>query len=275
MFIYRNFLGIAVLLLIASCSAPKKTIYFNTNAKAPSATSIVETTPRPQLRIAKDDIIAINVSSVDPKTPPEQILIFNNGGVAGPVVPQSGTTGTQQNVQKGYLVGSEGTIDFPAIGEVAIAGMTVDEAKETLVKKLSDYIKDPVVEVRIINYRINMLGEVNRVGPVLAPNHKINILEAITAAGDIRITGRKDNVLIIREKEGKQEFGRVNLNSQTIFTSPYYYLQQNDIVYVEPNRVKRQEANEFLRFYLPAVAAMLTSILSVYGIIRYHTVNPK
>jgi polysaccharide export outer membrane protein len=199
--------------------------------------------------------------------------VFNNGGMAGAVAAQSGSN-VQQGPQKGYLVGPDGSIDFPAVGKISIAGLSIEQAKGVLAKKLSDYINEPVVEVRIINYKVNMMGEVNRVGPVLAPNHKINILEAISAAGDIPLTGRKDNVLIIRERNGKQEFGRVNLNSRTVFTSPYYYLQQNDIVYVEPNRIKRQETNEFLRFYLPTIATVLTSILSVYGIVQL-TQNQK
>lgn len=264
----RNFLGIAILLLLASCSTPKNTIYFRNNAKAPSAKSMFEATPRPQLLINRDDIVAINVSSIDPKTSPEQIAIFNSGGVSGAVSIMSGNMSVQQSSAKGYLVDPNGSIDFPAIGKVVIADLTLDQAKKVLIGKLAAYINEPVVEIRILNYKINMLGEVNKVGQVIAPNHKINILEAISAAGDVRITGRRDNVLIVREKEGKQEFGRVNLNSTTVFTSPYYYLQQNDIVYVEPNRVKRQETNEFLRLYLPAIASVLTTVLSVYGIVQ-------
>ncbi len=262
---YRSFLGITLLLFFASCSSPKRAIYFNSDKKGDTTTKVSSLTPRPDLIINEDDILAINISSVDAFTQKDPVAIFNEGGVPYAISAQGSTGG--QSV-KGYLVGPDGNIDFPVVGRIKLAGLTPTQAKDMLSSKLKDYIKSPVVEVRIINYKINMLGEVARVGPVLAPNHKMNILEAIAAAGDIPLTGRKDNVLIIREKNGKQEFGHINLNSKDVFTSPYYYLQQNDIVYVEPNRIKRQETNEFLRFYLPTFATILTSILSVYGIVQ-------
>lgn len=269
---YRVFVAVVMLLGVASCSSPKKTIYFNTNEKADTLTTMVSATPRPDLIINTEDIVAINVSSIDPKTRPEQILMFNNGGIAVPVLAQSGG-GVQQSATKGYLVDIDSSIDFPAVGSIKIGGLSLKAAKEVLAHKLSEYINAPVVEIRIINYKVNIIGEVSRVGPVMAPNHKMNILEALSAAGDIPITGRKDNVLVIREKDGKQEFGRVNLNSTTLFTSPYYYLQQNDVVYVEPNKIRRQETNEFLRFYLPTFAAILTSLFSIYGIVQLSNNN--
>lgn len=265
---YRSFLGITILLFIASCSSPKRAIYFNSDIKTDTTTQILPLTPRPELIINNDDILAISISSPDamPKEKQaDQMLIFNEGGVPYSISAQGGTGG--QSV-KGYLVGADGKIDFPVLGSIKLAGLTLDQAKDLFKLKLKDYFKAPEVSVRILNYKISMIGEVARVGPVLAPNHKMNILEAIAAAGDIPLTGRRDNVLIIREKNGKQEFGHINLNSKNMFTSPYYYLQQNDIVYVEPNRIRRQETNEFLRFYLPTFAAIITSILSVYGIVQ-------
>jgi polysaccharide export outer membrane protein len=260
---YRN-LGLALVLLASSCSSPKKTIYFKTDDKAITSTEIVEGQPRPELIISPDDILAINVSSEDAFSQKDPLGVFSEGGVPYNISAQ----GNGGGVVKGYLVNQEGDIDFPMIGKIHLSGLTPIQARDLVAQKLVRFIKSPIVETRLLNYKINMIGEIGRVGPIMAPNHKLNILEAIAAAGDIPITGRKDNVLIIREKNGKQEFGRVNLNSKSIFTSPYYYMQKNDIVYVEPNRIKRQQTNEFLMFYLPTITGLLSAALSVYGIVQ-------
>lgn len=259
-----GYFSAAILLLTASCSSPKKTIYFHTNVKADTSKEIVDILPRPSLIISPDDIVAINISSVDAFTQKDPVSLFNEGGVPYNISAQGSGVGQV----KGYLVDNEGNIDFPVIGKIMLGGTTPSEAKYIIARRLDSFIKSPVVEVRLLNYKVNMMGEVGRVGPVLAPNHKLNILEAIAASGDIPLTGRKDRVLIIREKNGKQEFGRINLNSKTMFTSPYYYLQKNDIVYVEPNRLKRQQTNEFLLFYLPTISTLIGSVLSIYGIVQ-------
>lgn len=258
------YLPIGLLVLGASCASPKKTIYFHTNEKADTSTEIVQILPRPEVLIGVDDIVAINVSSVDAFLQKDPVGIFNEGGVPYSISAQ----GSGGGIVKGYLVDPEGNIDFPVVGKIKLAGLSPTQAKELMSQKLVTYIKSPVVEVRVLNYKVNMMGEIGRVGPVLAPNHKLNILEAISAAGDIPLTGRKDRVLVIREKDGKQQFGRINLNSKSLFTSPYYYLQKNDIIYVEPNRLKRQQTNEFLLFYLPTISTLIASALSVYGIVQ-------
>ena len=264
-----RYFGIAILFLAASCGSPRKAIYFNTHDKADSVITSVQSFPRPEVIIKPDDIVAVNVSSVDAFTQADPVAIFNNGGVNYNVEGQQRVGQAAQGTGlKGYLVDNEGYIDFPVIGKVKIGGLNPTEVKKVLAEKISNYLKSPVVEIRVINFKVNMLGELSRVGPVLVPNHKISILEAIAAAGDIPITGRRDNVLLIREKDGKQEFARLNLNSKSIFSSPYYYLQKNDILYVEPNRLKRQETNEFIRFYLPALATIVSSVLSIYGIVQ-------
>lgn len=260
----KQVLSFIIMGIFASCASPKRVVYFNTNEKVDSTVKIVNRLPRPDVTISADDILAINISSIDAFLQKDPVAIFNEGGIPYNL---SATVGAGTSV-KGYLVDPSGNIDFPVIGKIQLSGLTPTEAKEKLQKILVNHIKSPVVEVRILNYKINMMGEVGRVGPIIAPNHKINILEAITAAGDIPMTGRKDRVLLIRENSGKLEFSRINLNSKTLFTSPYYYLQKNDIVYVEPNRIKRQQSNEFLLFYLPTISMLIGSALSIYGIVQ-------
>jgi polysaccharide export outer membrane protein len=165
------------------------------------------------------------------------------------------------------LVDSNGYIDYPRIGRLKLSGLSSRDAKNLLAERLKDYLAQPAIEVRILNYRITILGEVGAQGPIYASNQKMNIIDAISAAGGIPISGRKDNVLIIRETGNKREFARVDLNSRNVFNSPYFYLKQNDIVYVEPSRLRRQEANEFLRFYLPVATSLLTTACSVYTLV--------
>lgn len=259
------------MVVIASCGTPKRSIYFRTNEPMDATTSKIALSPAPQVTVKTDDILAINVtSSSSVREDLDPVLIYNDGGIAMPAAALGGgqatrTTGTG----KGYLVDSEGFIDFPVIGKLAVGGMTIRQVKEILQQKLATSIKDPVVEVRIMNYKVILLGEVGAPGVVLSPGHGMNILEAIAAAGDIKLTGSKDNVLLIRqEDDGTKKMIRLNLNSAEIFNSPYFELKQNDIVYVEPNRLQRSQNSEFLRLYLPAITSVISTALAVYGIVQ-------
>jgi polysaccharide export outer membrane protein len=262
---YVYYLMLASLLMATSCGTQKKSVYFSENSPAGSATFTQRMDKMKELNIQPDDILAIHVttiSSIAEKTP---INIFNDGGTAYNVSETNANGGSFQT--NGYLVDANGNIDFPVIGKVSVAGKTIRQVKETLATKLRDYIKDPVVEARIINYRVTVLGEVGRPGTVTAPNHRISVVEALAAAGDVMLTGRKDNILIVRETDGVREFARLNLNSTNVFSSPYYYLKQNDIVYVEPARIRRQQNSEFTQTYLPVISTVISTLLAVYGIV--------
>ena len=138
----------------------------------------------------------------------------------------------------GYLIDKDGMIDFPIIGKIKIAGLDRNEAIELLKNQLSVYIKKPIVNIRILNYKITVIGEVSKPGTFTIPNERITILEAIGIAGDLTITGKRNNVLIIRDIDGQKINFRVDLTKNELFKSPVYYLNQNDVVYVEPNRTK-------------------------------------
>jgi polysaccharide biosynthesis/export protein len=266
---YLNAIAILCVILMASCSAPKKVVYFKADTPNDSIITYQPLQNRPDVVIQPDDILSINVSSVTGITEKDPLGIFNSGGTEYNIVASSTSTGgASQTAVKGFLVDKDGNIDFPVIGKININGMPLRKVKELMAQKLQPYLKDPVVEVRIINFKVTLLGEVSRVGQVVAPNQRMTIIEAIAAAGDIPITGKRENVLIVREHNGIREFGHINLNSKNVFTSQYYYLQQNDIVYVEPSRVRRQESNDFLRFYLPTITTFLSTALAVYGIVQ-------
>jgi polysaccharide export outer membrane protein len=272
---YRTFCTITAIFsiwLLSSCSAPRKTIYFN-QASSSIDTSIPNQAlaPVPESRVLPDDILAINVTTISDLDPRAQGKLFNDGGTPFIIAPMTGggsSGGGAVGQANGYLVDADGFISFPVIGKIKVTGYTTKELKGIMAAKLKDYIKDPVVEVRIINYKITIFGEVSRPGTIIAPNQRISILEAIATAGDIPVTGRKDNVLVVRETNGQREYARLNLNSRDVFNSPFFYLRQNDVVYVEANRVRRQESNDFLRIYLPTITTLLTAVVSLYTVIR-------
>lgn len=257
-----------VLLFVMSCAGPQKSIYFKDATPVNPTVTTQKIDPVKEAIIQPDDILAINVtspSSIVEDKGNTTVSIFNAGGT--PYTP-SATLGGGTASANGFLVDPSGYIDYPFLGKVKVGGFTIRQAKDAIANKLRAIVKEPVVEIRIVNYKITVLGEVARAGTIIAPNHKMSIIDAIAAAGDIPITGRKDNVLVIRENEGTREFARLNLNSREVFTSPYFYLKQNDIVYVEPARIRRQEGNDFFRFYLPTITTLMSTLLAVYGIVQ-------
>ena len=212
---------------IAGCVSTKKAIYFNDL----NSTIITSNTPVPETIIRKNDLLNITVSSLDVKA----TEIFNAPNLVPAV-----NTGSSSEIL-GYLVGSDGTVQFPILGNIKAEGLTKDQLKVIIQKKLADQdlLKDPIVSVRFLNFRVTVLGEVKNPTAVTVPSEKISLLEAIGLAGDLTIYAKRDNVLVIREKEnGDKEIKRINLNSAELLSSPYYYLKSNDIVYVEPNKSK-------------------------------------
>lgn len=263
-----------------SCSGPQKAIYFkDANPNDPKV--ITQHIDKFKEAIVQpDDILSIHLSSIssiaEQGTHGAGIItaVFNDGGsvyASSSSGGSGGSGGASSGGGKGYLVDPMGYIDYPVVGKIKVAGSTIRQLKDYMAQILKNYVKEPVVEVNIINYHITVLGEVGRAGTITAANHKISILDAIAAAGDIPISGRKDNVLVIRETEGVREFARLNLNSRQVFSSPYFYLKQNDVVYVEPGKQRKQEGNNFFRFYLPAISSIMSTLLALYGIVQLTT----
>lgn len=257
--------------LIASCAGPKKSVYFKDNTPQDPRVIVQQMDKVHEAIVQPDDILSVHISTISSILDNSPSNIFNDGGAPYNVSASSGGVGGGGGSgvgSKGYLVDPQGYIDYPVIGKIKVAGLTIRQIKDLLTVKLKDYVKEPVAEVNIINYKVTVLGEVGKPGAVIAPNHKISIIDAVSASGDILISGRKDNVLVIRETEGTREFARLNLNSRDLFKSPYYYLKQNDIVYVEPNSIRKQEGNDFFRIYLPAITTLISTVLAVYGIVQ-------
>ncbi|MBK8089867.1 MAG: polysaccharide biosynthesis/export family protein [Chitinophagaceae bacterium] len=211
---------VVLFFLSASCVDTKNVAYFNTVTE----TTIASKIPVPESVIQKNDLLSITVSSLNP----EATAIFN------PANASANTIGSAN----GYLVSADGSIQFPILGNIKAEGFTKEQLKAEITKKLieSKLLTDPIVSIRFLNFRITVLGEVKNPSVVTVPNEKISLLEAIGMAGDLTIYAKRSNVLLIREEGGNKMLKRLNLNSDELLTSPYYYLKSNDIVYVEPDK---------------------------------------
>lgn len=208
------------------------------------------------MRISKGDVLIITVSALDP----EAISNFNLPLVSYAIPGSLGVNTTP--VLQTYLVDPEGYIVFPIIGKIQLENLTIDEATELLVSKVSQYANNPVVSVRFHNYQITVLGEVNNPGRFTFNTHRVSIFDAIGMASDLTIFGRRQNVLIVREEQGKLQYGRVDLTSKAIFSSPFYFLQQNDVIYVEPTG-DRILATQQVNMYL-SIFSTITTVTAVF-----------
>lgn len=201
--------------------------------------------------IQKGDNLLILTNSLDRNTD----LILNMPSTLGNASIGGATSG--------YLVDLDGNIQIPQLGTVKAAGLSKSQLQVILLNKLKDYVKDPVVNIRFLNYKINVLGEVSRPGQYPITNDKPTLIDAIGMAGDLTIFGRRDSVWIYREFNGKREFGVVNLNSVETFNSPYFYLRQNDVVYVLPNNRKLANIDQTSQRNLAATTQILSTIALV------------
>ena len=240
---YRSVQGIGrrvasyliVAALFASCQSYKKVPYLQ------DAETIERTVQQGELSDAKimpKDLLTIVVSC----TNPELAMPFNLAVVSSGT---GSTQGASQSNLQAYLVDNEGKINFPVLGELKVSGLTKKQAEQLILENLKPYIKElPIVTVRMVNYKISILGEVASPGTFTISNEKVNLFEALAMAGDMTVWGIRDNVKLIREGiDGKQEIVTLDLNKADIILSPYYWLQQNDIIYVTPNKVKARNSD--------------------------------
>jgi polysaccharide export outer membrane protein len=191
----------------------------------------------PELRIQKNDQLSIQIYSLSTKG--ESDLIYNQ--------PTTTTAGSQSTSLMGYLVDRDGNIEHHRLGVIHAAGLTKQELAEEIKKRLTEpveLLKDPTVSIRFLNFRVTVLGEVGTVGSINFPGERLTILEAVGLAGGISDFGKKDNVKIVREVNGKRETGQIDLSSNEIFESPYFNLVQNDVIIVEPTKQKRNDVEQ-------------------------------
>jgi polysaccharide export outer membrane protein len=247
-------LFIAVILLCASCSNSKRLVYFNDLEKVRETALLSHVQDNAEHKIENNELLSVRITS--PTTEENAYKIFNINNDYKNTAPTS-TGGSAQTT--GYLVSSEGYIEIPLLGPIKAAGLTKTQLKDYVTKKILDrkLLIDPIVDIRFLNYEVTILGEVARPTVINVPTEKISLIKALGVAGDINAFGRKDNVMVIRESDGKKLVTRVDLNSSTFLQSPYYYLQPNDIVYVETTK-NRAASVDRTRLILPSILSTIS-----------------
>ncbi len=246
--------------MLNACMAPKKVVYVKDMVPNVS----YNMTAVPMLRLQKNDRLNIRISSKNP----ELAAPFNSiaGGYA--IGDKDHATGSSMNNQDSqtYLIDQQGGIAFPILGNLSIEGLTLEEVRDLLTKRLSGggYINDAIVKVELVNLKINVMGEVNRIGIIDVPDARINLLEAISKAGGLTRNAASDRVTVIREENGMRKKIMNDIQSQDVFDSPTFYLQQNDMVYVEPiaaeNTSKEDRTWRFTSIATGVVTVILTAL---------------
>lgn len=239
--------------LFVSCASKKDVVYLQ-NIDTANLGEAVKFEPTLQ----PDDLLSIIISAETP----EVTTPFNLPQIQG-----NYEIGNNQNGIKTYLIDSEGVIDFPVIGKIKLGGLTRSAATAKIGAAISEYITNPSVNLRILNYKISVLGEVTRPNTFTLASERLTILEALSLAGDMTIYGKRDNVLVIRESEGKKSFNRIDLTKADVMSSPYYYLSQNDVVVVEPNktRINASVIGPNASIWISATSLLLTIALVIFN----------
>lgn len=232
---FKHLIGIlfSVLILVNfSCTSYKTVPYFQ-DIKADSASLSETINNYSPLTIQPGDLLAIHVNSLN--TEADAAINYNLERPAGN---NTDLSRSAQNAVIGYLVDQEGNIHLPMVGRVKAEGTTTAQLTQTLEVKLSEFLTKPNVNIRIQNFKISVLGDVARPGSFDISNERITVTEALALAGDLTITGVRTNVLLVREKDGIRQYHNFDLTSKNVFNSPYYYLKNNDVIYVKPNNNK-------------------------------------
>jgi len=190
------------------------------------------------------------------------------GGAGGGTGSTAGAVNGLYPTTPGYQVDERGNIQFQSLGLLHVEGLTKDQLKDTLDSRLKEYLQNPYYTIRFMNYRFTMLGEVLRPGIFSIPGEHVSLLEAIGLAGDLTFYGRRDNVLVMREKEGKREWARLDLTKPEILASPYFYLQQNDVVYVEANKKKVAASDQVTVRNVTIAASIVSTLAILYSIFK-------
>lgn len=256
------FLFLFALFACSSCVTQKKLAYF-LNIDNTAADSINSQRPQyedPIIHTGDQLLITVNALDGDAAAP------FNLP-IVSYITPGSELSTTTPS-QQSYIVDKEGNILFPILGKVHLAGKSKSEAVQLLTDKISTSLKDPIVNIRFLNFNVTVIGEVNKPGQYTITNEKVSVLDALALAGDLTPYGKRENILLTRENDGKLEFARLNLNNANIFLSPYFYLQQNDVLYIEPNSVRALNSQN-ISLYLSMVTtlgSLATVIVSVVSL---------
>ncbi|HTB99975.1 MAG TPA: polysaccharide biosynthesis/export family protein [Ferruginibacter sp.] len=261
--INRLYLFVSVLFLavsIVSCATNRNVAYFK-NIPDSAQLITINHAKYTEPTIQTDDILTIIVQTVDPLA--TGTINAGNIPLVSPSSISSLSLSASQQAVSGYLVNKEGNVEIPVLGKIKLLGLTTNQAKEVIRLRATDFFKDPTVIVRYANFKITVTGEVARPSIYVFPNEKVTILDALSIAGDLTIYGKRDNILLLREsKDNSITEYRINLNKTNILNAPYYYLQQNDFIYVEPSKGKAA-ANDLAQARTATIVVSILTLLIV------------
>ncbi len=246
--------------LFTSCSSQRNLSYFADLPESTDYQSAILKTQQPKIQIG--DILSIVVSSLDPASN----AMFNTGALQASSALTSREGSATNLAKEGYLVGNDGNVNFPIIGKIQLKGLSLTQAHEKMQQELIKYVKDPIVNVRYLNFKVTVIGEVQRPLTFTVDNDRINVLEALGMAGDMTVYGKRKNVLVIREEDGERNMARLDFTSKEAFNSPYFYLKQNDIVYVEPSYLKDPSGERTLRIISTVVTVVTGASLLIFRV---------
>jgi polysaccharide export outer membrane protein len=244
---------------LVACQSTKNVTYFQ-DISALGQSELTTSTKYIEPVIQSDDILSISVFTIDPTT-----NMVVNQAASQAISTTSGSISTLAATPptSGFLVDKNGEIDLSIIGKVKVIGLTTSQARDLIKDRASVVYTNPNVQVRFANFKVTILGEVTRPASYVIPNEKVTVLDALGLAGDLTIFGKRENVILIRENAGKKEFARLNLNSKEIFNNPYFYLKQNDVLYIEPNKGKAASLNTARVQTLAIVGTALTVLITL------------
>ena len=246
-------------IFVTSCGSTKNVPYFK-DISLESQSVLANAAVFKDPTIQPNDIISISVFTIDPLTS----MVVNQVGSQA-INAASNQVGALSATQPttGFLVDKNGEVNLSVIGKVKIGDLTTFQARDLITTKAAIVFKDPNVQVGYANFKVTILGEVLRPAAYTVPNEKVSILDALGLAGDLTIYGKRENVLLVRDNNGEKQFARLNLNSKELFTSPYFYLKQNDVLYVEPNKGKAASLNQARTQTLAILGTALTVLITL------------
>lgn len=259
--VIRTAIALSIISLLGSCRTSRNLTYFQNLSESTSGTLPMADY---SIRIMPADELEIIVTSVIPTATVEFNLPATNASFA------TGSTSIMASQdQQNYVVNKNGDIDFPVLGKLHVEGMTTIELKDYLTKLISERVEDPKVKVRLINFKVNVMGEVRNPHAIQVWTERFSVFDALAAAGDMNEYGRRDNVIIMREENDSIHYHRLNLRDASVTSSPYYYLRQNDVVIVEPNDVREANAkyNTNNSFRLSVISTIVSAVSVIASLV--------
>lgn len=258
-------IALFAVLLLSSCYSTKKITYFNDLRDSSAWSAPITNYIQPKFQ--KDDRISVEVRTIDKGTSDflnSGAIINSSAGTSG-----EGSTG-QSSKEKGYVVDEKGDIYLPFIGKIHAEGLTKMELKEAITREISKYVKNPIVYVEWLNFKYTVIGETKGTGVYELEGDRMNVIQAVAKAGDFNKTAEMDNVMLIREENGERKMVKLDFQSSELLNSPYFYIQQNDILYLTPSKYADQKPQNQIRqlTLLSTITALSGTIIGIISLTR-------